>query len=944
MPRSLPPSLPRLGLILLIPLLLWAIPCHAAFSKDKSVTKSYGLAQGRYHILEFSPTLAKDRQNWLLCAKAFGRAYQLDPNHPSAPNTLRSQGDIYFQMYKKFGDQDDLNKALSFYDDIVTLFPHHILADATLFQTAMIQAQELKDVNGATLSLAKLIAVYPHGDMTKQAIAELKRLKPPIPQQALAPAAKVSSQPNTRSKIKPTPEKVQTKTRPARIVSLRHWSTESYTRVVIETSVPVPYKGHLLKGNGSISKRLYVDLDQCVIGRDMQQPIPIKDGLLQQMRGAQFNPNTVRVVLDTLSIDNYKIFTMDNPFRIIVDVKGTTCTQAKSPSPNQNKTKAQQTVKGHPTSLPPPPPLSPPLAPRCKNPSLAQQLGLGIKRVVLDPGHGGKDPGAIGFGGLREKDIVLTVAKKVAHDISTRMGIEVVLTRKTDVFIPLEERTAIANTKGGDLFISIHANSAPSNQAHGIETYYLDLAGTEEDRGLAAAENASSSRQISDLQNILKSLMQNSKKDESARLAGTVQNSLVSGLVKQYPDVMNHGVKTAPFIVLIGAQMPSILTEIAFISNPMEAQRLQNDSYLEALANDITDGVVKYASSLTMAARNNDFGFQMLNVGLRMNRSIKIKDLSLGISLLLLLVLAGCSREPATTYQGYAEGEYIAVSSSVGGTLARLAVRRGDEIKAGETLAVLEHELESTMVAEAEQGLLQAENRLTDLGKGQRPAELSAIAAQLEKARITLGQAQRELARRQQLYREKTIAFETLDQAKTLKEQAEAQVAEFSARLATARLGGREDAIKAAIAEVAAAKERVAQARWRLDQKTLTAPKAGLVSDTYYVEGEFLAPALPVLSLLPPENITIRFFVPEPVVGKLTIGQKIGVGFDGAVKPLSATISYISTRAEFTPPVIYSRNTRSKLVFMVEAHPLVAEATRFHPGQPVDVALEPVHE
>jgi N-acetylmuramoyl-L-alanine amidase len=626
MPRYLPNSLTRLGLILLIPLLLWAIPGHAAPSKDKSVTKSYSLAQARYHALEFSPALAKDRQNWLLCVKAFDRAYRLDPYHPSAPNTLLNQGDIYLQMYKRFGNQDDLNKALSLYDDIVTHFPHHSLADDALFRTAMIQAQEQKDVNGATLTLAKLLAVYPHGDMVTQARAEMRKLKSAEPQarppqinepakeSAKEPAggnptqesAKESAQVAATPSTDTAPETgKEANSRPAEVVSLRHWSTENYTRVVIETTAPVPYKGHLLKKNEASQKRLYVDLGKCLINRKLRQAIPIKDGLLQQMRSAQFNQETVRVVLDTLTLDNYKIFNLDNPFRIIVDVKGTACAQAKLPSPAQPAAPAPETTTqpvGNTKTASQPPSSPPPPSPSvCKNPSLAQQLGLGIKRVVIDPGHGGKDPGAIGIGGLREKDVVLTVAKKVARKIASRMGIEVILTRKTDVFIPLEERTAIANTKGGDLFISIHANAAKSPQAHGIETYYLDLAGTEEDRGLAAVENASSSRQISDLQNILQSLMQNSKKDESARLAATMQDNLVSGLVRSYPDIANHGIKTAPFIVLIGAQMPSILTEIAFISNPMEAQRLQDDKYLEALADHITDGVVKYAASLTMA-------------------------------------------------------------------------------------------------------------------------------------------------------------------------------------------------------------------------------------------------------------------------------------------------------------------------------------------------------
>lgn len=314
------------------------------------------------------------------------------------------------------------------------------------------------------------------------------------------------------------------------------------------------------------------------------------------------------------------------------------------------------------------------------------------------------------------------------------------------------------------------------------------------------------------------------------------------------------------------------------------------------------------------------------------------------ISLCLALLLGGCTQEAATSFQGYAEGEYLYLSPAIGGTLERLAVQRGAEVKGGATLALLEHGLETATVAEAEAGVSQAESRLTDLGKGGRPAEISAIVAQLEQARVAVGLAKRELDRRQRLYSAKTIALETLDQAKTLHQQAVATVDEVQARLTTARLGGREDEIRARTAEVTAARARLTQARWRLEQKSIAAPEAGLINDTFYDPGEFVTAGTPLLSLLPPGKIRIRFFVPEAVVGRLAIGQGVIVSFDGAEHPLPATITFISPQAEFTPPVIYSRNTRAKLVFMIEALPRPEEAARFHPGQPLDVTLAAPHE
>lgn len=573
---------------------------NAPPNKDKSIAKSFNLALARYHTLEFSSTLASDRDNWLLCAKALDQAYTIDPHHPSAANTLFTRGELFRQMFKKFNNKADLNEALSSYDTVATLFPHDELADDALYHNAKIQADELKDTKTATLILAKLIAVYPKTDMAELAVTALKDLKATLTKANAAPPS--PEPPKTADAVapSPTPATPTPPSGPTEVVGLRHWSTKSYTRVVIETSAPVTYEGHLLKKNNDSPKRLYVDLDKCAISRDLQQSLPIKDGLLQQMRSAQFSKDTVRVVLDAHAIADYQIFNLDNPFRIIVDVRGSSNGNGKvaaKPTPSKASTQPPHTpAKDTKPATPAPIIASIPGAP-----SLAQQLGLGIKRVVLDPGHGGKDPGAIGIGGLREKDVVLTVAQKVATKIRTQLGIEVVLTRNSDIFIPLEERTAIANTKNGDLFISIHANAAPRVKAQGIETYYLDFAGNEEARGIAALENASSSRQISDLQNILSKLMQNSKKDESARLAGTMQNTMISGLCRLYPQVNNHGVKTAPFIVLIGAQMPSILIEVAFLTNPLEAQRLQDDKYLEDLADHITKGVSCYSSSLTMA-------------------------------------------------------------------------------------------------------------------------------------------------------------------------------------------------------------------------------------------------------------------------------------------------------------------------------------------------------
>ena len=310
---------------------------------------------------------------------------------------------------------------------------------------------------------------------------------------------------------------------------------------------------------------------------------------MRQVRNAQFDPKTVRIVLDTQSnISDYKVFTLADPFRVVIDVMST----ANGDKAGKPDSKGKIAGKGTENT-----------APRVESPTaVAKQTGLGIKKIVIDPGHGGKDPGTCSPSGLKEKDIVLDVALRVAKALRENPGYEVILTRDRDVFIPLEERTAIANAKEADLFLSIHVNAAPNHEARGIETYVLDLTNNKDAMRLAAMENATSAKQTSDLQSILLDLMQNSKINESLKLAGLVQEKMVSGLNQKFSAVTNLGVKKAPFVVLIGAQMPAILTEIAFLSNPEEEKRLKNEAYLADVASHISAGVTQYVENMHLAS------------------------------------------------------------------------------------------------------------------------------------------------------------------------------------------------------------------------------------------------------------------------------------------------------------------------------------------------------
>jgi len=311
--------------------------------------------------------------------------------------------------------------------------------------------------------------------------------------------------------------------------------------------------------------------------------------------------------------------------------------------------------------------------------------------------------------------------------------------------------------------------------------------------------------------------------------------------------------------------------------------------------------------------------------------------------LLLLLALglnSGCDKVPEPLFQGYAEGEFIQVAAPLAGRLEHLAVARGGQVAVGALLFSLEHAAETAAVEEARHQVRQAEDRLADLLKGERPSELAALAARLAQAREARDLSRIELERRQQLFESKTVSAEERDRARTTFRLDQAAVAELEAQLQTARLGARRDQVAAARAEAEASRARLEQARWALEQKSQSAPAAALVFDTLYEEGEFVPAAFPVVTLLSPGNLKVRFFVPERLVGTLRPGQPVTVDWDGAVHPLTATISFISPQAEYTPPVIFSRETRAKLVFMVEAWPEPEQAERLHPGQPVEVRLE----
>src|SRR4030066_124279 len=314
-----------------------------------------------------------------------------------------------------------------------------------------------------------------------------------------------------------------------------------------------------------------------------KEPISVGDGILKRIRVSQHTQKDARVVLDLGSIDDYRFYPLTEPHRLVIDMYGAKYRE-------ENETKGKSTKDKEDKGMP-----------------LSQQLNLTVKTIVLDPGHGGKDPGAIGKNGLMERDVTLDVAKGLKKILVEKADKKVYLTREDDTYIRLEQRPTIASGKKADLFISIHVNSNTKRSSRGIETYILNLSSDKWAQKTAARENMASEKSISDLEKILFDLADNNK-EVSMSLALSVQNSVVNTLKKDYSRIEDLGVKQAPFYVLIGTKVPSILAEVSFISNPDEEKRLRTPEYRQKIAEGLYEGIKRYITTSTpqVALRESD--------------------------------------------------------------------------------------------------------------------------------------------------------------------------------------------------------------------------------------------------------------------------------------------------------------------------------------------------
>ena len=314
-----------------------------------------------------------------------------------------------------------------------------------------------------------------------------------------------------------------------------------------------------------------------------------------------------------------------------------------------------------------------------------------------------------------------------------------------------------------------------------------------------------------------------------------------------------------------------------------------------------------------------------------------VRDLPVAGALLSALLLAACNGTSPPAWSGYAEGDYVYVAATLGGTLRTLDVQAGQNVVRGATLFTLDPEAERAAREEANARLASAQAQVADAAKGRRPDEIAVTEAQLVQARAQADLARSDLARQQQLVEQGFISKARLDDARTAVAQSQARVGELTAALRVARLPARIDTRVAADAQAEAARQALRQSEWRTQQKQQTAPADARVAETFFRAGEYVPAGQPVLSLLPPANLKARFFVPEAEIASIAPGQVVTLQCDGCGAPIAARVSRIATQAEYTPPVIYSNAQRSKLVFMVEAQPDAKDAIRLRPGQPLDV-------
>ncbi|SIO36149.1 N-acetylmuramoyl-L-alanine amidase [Halodesulfovibrio marinisediminis] len=566
--------------LLLLFLLLSVTDSYANISRD------YQTALNQFRSLVKNSKQARYRSNWKRLEDKFIAIYQANPDGSYAPKVLYYMGRVNEELARRSYLRSDYQAAVDYYNRCSKRFTRHSWTDDALYRMARVQYYNLNQSAEARKTLNTILSKYQAGDKYKEALALHRKILSEVRGGTTASKSPQKHQPTSHTTT--TVSKPRKASNKVALKGIRFTSSNDYTRVVIDLSGEAKHQYKFLNADPvrKLPFRLYIDLDGTVPSQAVKDELKIYDGILQMIRVGKPVPGTSRVVLDFESVQKYTVFALENPYRVVVDVSAPKDGNMSHPPVDLSRKPSVQKPKKPSRTVPP----------SRKIPDLIEQLGLTVKTVMIDAGHGGKDPGAA-KNRIREKDYVLNVAKMLGKKLKAK-GFNVLYTRSSDVFIPLEERTAKANVQKVDLFVSLHINASRKSRVNGIETYYLNLARSKSARRIAARENAISEKRISDLQFILTDLMLNSKMQESKALAELVQKSMVKKVRAKGWKSKSNGVRSAPFYVLMGAKMPSILVELGYCSNPTEAKRLRNNSYLNLLADGIADALSTYRTNL----------------------------------------------------------------------------------------------------------------------------------------------------------------------------------------------------------------------------------------------------------------------------------------------------------------------------------------------------------
>lgn len=513
----------------------------------------------------------KFRHNWQNLAEKFEKIAEKYPDSPRAPDALFTAGRLYYDLYFISRVTEDLDSSIKLFRRVVNKFPENHLADDAQLFIALRWIEYEKNPEDARKELRYLVEQFPKGDVTPKARRMLEDLGEP-PKEKKAPPAEAKKTPPPKKPVTPVLEKV------------RHWSNPEYTRIALYTRSKARYKVGKLAADKQkkLPHRLYIDVMEAKPGSDLAESVKVEDSVVRNIRCAEREGGFIRVVVDLDEDRPHRVFPMDDPARVVVDITKSEDKVAKVIGKKLPKKKtAKKKVKELKKKSKP-------------GASLSMLVGLKVKRIVIDPGHGGRDPGAIGPKGTLEKEMTLDIARRVKKLLKKKLKVEVLLTRDSDRFMALEARTGYANKKKADLFVSIHFNAHRNRKFRGVETFYLDLTNDRYSIKLAARENATSEKSISDLEFILQDLALKSHVDDSILLSRFIQKAMVGKLRKKYKSVRDLGVKSALFYVLIGARMPSILIEGSFLTNPMEEKRIRQKSYRQRLAEGIVAGIKRF--------------------------------------------------------------------------------------------------------------------------------------------------------------------------------------------------------------------------------------------------------------------------------------------------------------------------------------------------------------